>query len=165
MYTCSYCGTEVSVNNEKAYCSFCCIELGPNSKYGMYSVDGKRLERFKQMSLVTSETAKLPIDELYKLNPMDLLLCLKEARKERGFIYNQLRTFNKFEDLGDFAKEIGEEYEFWTRKCWTIENILINRFGYYPEKINSELIDAFSKRKEKSLSKTMVIRKKSTINN
>lgn len=163
MITCSYCASELKLNNDAAYCSFCDIELGPNSEYGMYSEDGKRKEKVKQQSLVTSETAKLPIKELYKLNPMDLLLCLKEARKERSFIFSQLRMFNKLAEAEEIAEETGKEYEYWTRKCWTIENILINRFGYFPEKINNELVAAFTARKEKALSKEMVIRQNKSV--
>lgn len=164
MITCSYCASELIMENNHAYCSFCDITLGPSSEFGMYSEDGKRIEATKSASLITSDHAKLPVAELCKLNAFDLLLCLKEARRERGFSYNLLRTFNSLDEGNEFAEETGREYEYWTRKCWTIENILINRCGYFPEKINDQLVDKFSEKKDKSLSKQMIIRKSKPVN-
>lgn len=32
------------------------------------------------------------------------------------------------------ADETGGEYEYYTRKAWVIENILLERQGFFPEK-------------------------------
>lgn len=175
MITCPFCATTLNLNEVKnAYCDFCEIELGSNSIYGMYSVDGVRQEKVKNMNFVTSETAKLPISQLKELNPLDLILCLKAARSERAEIFSVMRLFNKAGDSEQIIQEqvveyqamaddSGKDYEYWTRKCWTIENLLIERIGYFPERINQEFLSSFITKKEKSLSKAMTISKQKVV--
>lgn len=169
MITCSYCASELTLQeNNHTFCDFCSIELGPTSEFGMYSVDGVRLEKLARLEYVTSETAKLSLQELNKLHPLDLVLCLKEARSERGQIYNLMRVFNKAdktvtssdEELQQYqtmANETGGEYEYWTRKCWMIENLLTQRMGYFPDKVNEMGVSTLEAKNQRSLDKAMTI--------
>jgi hypothetical protein len=168
MITCHYCGNELTLMTtgpylQNAKCNLCNIILGPDSKFGMYSKDGERPTRMR-LHLVTSETAMLPLTELLKLHTADLLIALKAAREARKTQYDLLRTFNKAikhgsEQYIEYANLQGYEYEVWTRACWRIENILLERLGYYPDKITDSLIVKFEERC-KMVNKRMKIAKK-----
>ena len=169
MITCSYCASELTLQeNDHTFCGFCNIELGATSEFGMYSIDGVRIEKTQRLEFVTSETARLSIHELNDLHPLDLILCLREARSERGQIYNLMRMFNKADETvtsnneelkqyQDMADETGGEYEFWTRKCWMIENLLTQRIGYFPDKVNEMAVAALESKNQRSLEKIMNI--------
>ncbi|MED3804417.1 hypothetical protein P4562_21185 [Lysinibacillus xylanilyticus] len=171
MISCPYCATELILDTDRnTHCDFCDIELGPNSEIGMYAVDGKRIEKRKRVTYLAAETVKLPLKQLCELHPLDVIMCLKEARSERANIFSVMRIFNKadgdkipnekkLEEYRLLAEETGNEYEYWTRKCWTIENLLIDRIGYFPEKINKEFLASFIAKNEKSLLKPMKISK------
>lgn len=173
MITCPYCASELNIDiNKDAFCYFCEVELGPNSEFGMYTNDGKRIEKKKRVTFLAAETVKLPLKNLCELHPLDLIMCLKEARSERARVFSLMSIFNKadedkspdpkkLEEYRLLAEETGNEYEYWTRKCWTIENLLIDRIGYFPEKINKEFLASFITKNEKSLTKPMKIRTKS----
>lgn len=167
MCTCSYCGSRLTVIDNHADCAFCGIRLGPTSKYGMYGTNGMRKQRFTEKIIINSETAKLSLTELEKLHVIDLIKVLKEARNQRSQIFNLMRIFNKAGDLKheqedeyrNLANETGGDYEYWTRRCWMIENLLIDRIGYYPERINNEFMSSLELRNRKSLAKNMTISK------
>ncbi|MDP4084706.1 MAG: hypothetical protein Q8934_08845 [Bacillota bacterium] len=174
MITCSYCATEVELitggsHQDHAYCAYCEVFLGPNSEHGMYAKDGERIPHVKQKGLITEDHVKLPLSKLKELHTIDLLLCLSIARKHRGDWYNQMRIFNRASEQAreqeeitqwkSAANETGGDYEYWTRRCWMIENLLIERLGYFPEKINDELYIKFMRHNERSMKKNMVISK------
>lgn len=180
MNTCPYCATEVQIMTggpfqNHAECTFCKILLGPDSEYGMYTKNGQRMPHVKQANLVTDEDLKLSLPEMKQKHTMDLLLILKLAREQRATVYNLMRVFNKAsEQVGtnnpseeqceqnweSMANETGKEYEYWTRKCWMIENLLVERLGYFPEKVNEELYGKFVQHNKRSLSKRMKISKR-----
>lgn len=160
MVNCSYCGSELEVKNKQADCNFCDITLGPGSEFGMYIENGVRKDVYRK-AVISSDHAKLPLAQLKCLHILDLVLCLKAARKERAEIFSQVRLFNKAEgsEYKEWADESGSQYEYWTRKCWTIENLLIQRIGYFPERINQEYLASLVMKNEKSLAKPLVISK------
>lgn len=163
MITCPYCGSELKLKLNQAECGYCEITLGPSSKYGMYAENGKRKQRIPEKIMLSSETARLPLPELEQIHIVDLVLCLKAARAERSQVFDLMSIFNRAEDVDEykgFADETGKEYEYWTRRCWMIENLLINRIGYFPERINQLFLDSLMLKNEKSLNKNMTIRKK-----
>lgn len=165
LITCPYCGTELEQDKvpffEHVKCIFCDIYLGPDSMYGMYAENGKRARK-ERLDFVVVEEIKKPLRELLKLHTADLLQLLKLARTERAAIYNQLRIFNKAEEHNitgyeEVTKEQGAEYETWTKYCRRIENILIERLGYYPEKITENLLAAYEEKCKKFKNKSMEI--------
>lgn len=167
--TCPYCETKITVKETGVYinhgfCEFCHVLLGPNSHYGMYNENGLRGTK-KRMKMVVLEEAKKSLPELLTLHTVDLLFLLRLARVERAAQYNLLRIYNKAGDEGIDLKEYqetfkhqGGEYEYWTRNCWRIENIIYDRLGYFPEKITDEFILRYEARVEK-LPKSMKISK------
>jgi hypothetical protein len=178
MFTCPYCGTELIIDKESnhAECRYCEIMLGPTSKYGMYAQNGERKQRIREKNIVSSTTAQLPLPELEQLHVVDLVLCLQAARAERAQVYNLMRLFNKAEEIDTMdsqqvqeykglANETGGDYEYWTRRCWMIENLLLDRIGYFPERINQLFLDSLITKNEKSLIKKMVISKQKRENN
>ncbi|QVY63978.1 hypothetical protein [Cytobacillus gottheilii] len=176
MITCPYCATSLRIMDagpfkDHAECTFCQVLLGPESEHGMYAQNGARMPHIKQKPMITIADAEKPLYELKKLHTIDLILCLKEARLKRADLYNLVRTFNvavdglksdsskdsEVQQYSQVADEQGKEYEYWTRKCWCIENLLIERLGYFPQKINDLLYSKFITNKERSINKAMKI--------
>lgn len=182
MITCPYCATEVQIMTggpfkDHAKCSYCDILLGPDSEHGMYSKDGIRMSHLKRANMITEDDAKLSLTQMKQLHTLDLLLVLKIAREQRAVVYNLMRVFNRAteqaednssygqhqenekEKWGDMANNTGKEYEYWTRRCWMIENLLFERLGYFPEKVNEELYGKFVHHNARSMKKAMRISK------
>ncbi|MEJ9181039.1 hypothetical protein [Bacillus thuringiensis] len=57
------------------------------------------------------------------------------------------------------ADETGGEYEYYTRKAWVIENILLERQGFFPEKITARVLEYIGEKIRKSKKKSMRISK------
>ncbi|MCQ6331374.1 hypothetical protein NPM18_30915, partial [Bacillus cereus] len=57
------------------------------------------------------------------------------------------------------ANETGGEYEYYTRKAWVIENILLERQGFFPEKVTARVLEYMGEQIRKSKKKTMRISK------
>lgn len=150
MVTCPYCANEINVMEtgpwkEHAQCVFCEIILGPESEWGMYTTEHQRVPGQMLNEMLDLNYAKKSLYEIKQLHSCDLLLLLKLAREERSSVYNLLRVFNKAVEHGtkEFEENAiaqGGDYEYWTRRCWMLENLLITRFGYFPKQITNELI-------------------------
>jgi len=163
MITCSYCAKELELMQNgpyinHAYCDLCQVVLGPDSEYGMYAENGERAAK-KRLPMVTVEWASKPLPELMKLHTVDLIHLLRLAREERASVYNLLRVFNRAIKEGEnqfenIAEEQGRDYELATRLCWRIENVLIERIGYFPEKITDEFYHRYEDRCQERASKT-----------
>jgi hypothetical protein len=60
-----------------------------------------------------------------------------------------LRILNKVRGNEDFKEGIQmaeEEYKKWTAYTKLIEQIITDRFGYYPKRVTAKLIDGIKKR-------------------
>lgn len=160
MKTCIYCGGKVELFSGEIYkCSFCNVNLGPNSPYGEVGEDGSRpqINGFTTGIILRDEDylAELTIDEL--LNTMTLSMIysiLKEMRLIRSDSYLLLKNAKDFlkenielltaKEKHEFQESIdsqGETYEFWTRKMWMVENVCIKKFGYCPAAIQERTLD------------------------
>lgn len=170
MITCSYCGTPTYVMEEgpykdHAHCSFCQVTLGPNSEYGMYAMNGERFQRNRiENESDYEEMLSDPLPVLMEYHTADLLRLLKHAKGVRSSQYNLLRIMNRgaeegSSELGEAADYQGKEYEVWTRYCWRIENILVQRIGYFPKKLTDDFIMKFEERCKNSSRKPMLINK------
>ena len=177
MQTCIYCGGKVELLSGKIYkCSFCNINLGPNSPYGEVGENGSRpqISGFTSGIILRDEDylAGLSINDL--LNTMTLSMIysvLKEMRLLRSESYLLLKSAKDFLEVNneqlseqqkvDFKQSInsqGETYEFWTRKMWVVENVCIKKFGYCPAAIQERTLDQMEQTTIKFSKRTMKIR-------
>lgn len=157
MKTCPYCASEVEVFNKmKFYCGFCDMAVVPNE-------DGNRVSRYKRKPFIDLKDSNLSTPELMLYHTFDLLHLLQLLRAERRSYFGHVTTFKKASNETDQFKEVeaeaGNEYEKITRKVWIVENLLIERLGYIPERISNELLETVLGRIEKSAKKAMIIKK------
>lgn len=167
MITCSYCGSEIYIMDSGPYqnhaqCTFCNIILGPESSWGMYATDNERVPSQQINPFLDITYARKDLKEIDRLQTCDILYLLKMAREERAANYNLLRIFNKAVEVGEKefqtnAAEQGIEYEYWTRRCWMLENLLIKRLGYFPDRIYDAMILKMRERFETAKAKLMKI--------
>src|SRR5690625_2236801 len=159
MNTCALCGTELDI----AFCPFCEMEL--EERY--ISKDGKRLSQFDTFqgipdrSLIFQSTK-----ELMKMETIDLICLLSEARSYRTEVYHLRRLRHqaeKKEGFNDTVKQLekfsNKSYEEATRKVWIIENIIKDRLGYFPQKVTQNFLSMYLERIEKSEKKPMFMSK------
>lgn len=149
--TCSYCGSRLSHEptaiEEKVYCEFCDMFVTP-------SVNGQRKDRMVKLDFSPTdyEFVKMTTPQLMTLHTVDLLLLLQFLRDERRNYFNTMRIIKKVaadeEDYRTQEKEAGDQYEMITRKCFVVENILIDRIGYIPRKVTNDMIESIYKRAE-----------------
>jgi hypothetical protein len=93
-------------------------------------------------------TSQPTLNDLQKSTPelmcfsiVELLFLLKLARYERSFIYKQRHTFIQALKQGENQFNEGEqytfkEYEFYTRKCFVLENLYSGAYWVYSGKVN-----------------------------
>lgn len=157
MLTCGFCGTEVNENN----CSFCEMEL--EKRYILK--DGKRFaQKDKFLGFPSESEVSKSTKELMEKETIDLVCLLRDARRLRTDVYKLRKIRHDAEkELGfteqvqDLEEQTYDEYEYATRKVWVIENIIKNRLGYYPQRINDNYINGFVDRIEDSEKKEMRI--------
>jgi hypothetical protein len=161
MKTCGYCGSPVEHRASMYYCSFCDMELFRED----VQEDGQR----KPVSITAGATlagAKRSTPELMELDSYYLTELLTLVRSQRKQVYNSLRIVNKGAALspgfGQAQKQGGQNYDYWTRKAWTIENILRERSGFYPAKITDDYLSRMRKQIDKANETPMFIQSDST---
>lgn len=176
MKTCIYCGDRVKLLSGEIYrCKHCEVNLGPNSPYGEVGEDGSRpgLEGFKSGVILRDEVylSGLKVNDLMKMNLSMIYSILKELRLLRSDAYALLAKANEilkqeselsasdFSKMKDATAVQGDNYEFWSRKMWMVENVCIKRFGYYPAAIHEKTLDQMEQNTLKNVKKNMVIKK------
>lgn len=133
---CSYCETQNS--EQDTNCKLCYAPL--------------KVHRPVFKDLITTSILKESEDlfkTLQSLHSYNLLQLLREAREERTAAYNQLRILNKVRDNEDFKEGIQmaeEEYQKWTAYTKLIQQIINDRFGYYPKKVTPKILEGIKKR-------------------
>lgn len=155
MPTCPFCGSPVTAATETYFCSFCEMEIPADALLQ----DGSRRQLPPLEQVASLEDAGQSTKVLLNKDSYYLTVLLRLVREERTKVYNYLRVFNKLEerpaDLEDKKIETGREYEHWTRKMWTIENILRDRSGFYPERITDGYLEGLAANMTKSNGKSM----------
>ncbi|KKI92420.1 hypothetical protein WQ54_09630 [Bacillus sp. SA1-12] len=158
MKTCPYCGSEVEPYGDKFSCLYCELILDKKD----VQQNGKRKDclpasqpSYKDLYRTTTE--------LMTMNTIELLYLLKFARAERGSIYSQRKLFLQAMKEGASGYEEAEkytfkEYEFWTRKCFVLENLIRERISYIPQKLTESYIQNFAGRMLNSSKKDMSIK-------
>ncbi|MCQ6267779.1 hypothetical protein M1K46_19305 [Fictibacillus sp. WQ 8-8] len=155
MKTCPYCGSMVENREDHHECSFCEMVIS----FEDVQEDGKRKN--------VMPDHQPDIEDVHKTTPalmtystIELLYLLKIARSERFKTYESrrsiLRALNHREDAyyRQGEKELYEQYNYWTRKCFVLENLVRDRQGYFPTKLSASYLEYLLFKIEKS-SKTM----------
>ncbi|PDZ43732.1 hypothetical protein [Bacillus wiedmannii] len=165
--SCAYCGTEVKIDTNsigEETCTFCGAKMR-SSHSGLLQLcqNEQRFEFYKMQQNVFLEQVNESVEVLKQLHTFDLYLLLKEVREARSQTFTGLRVLNKALDqdaqFKDTADEVGNDYEYYTRKAWVIENILLERQGYFPEKITEKILTFMWSQIKKSRAKPMQISK------
>lgn len=155
MISCAYCGSVV----QNKYCAYC--EMTLSDRYILE--DGKRLSNAIE-ELPHERDMFKSTKELLQLETIELLCLLRYARQYRSEIYNVRLLTHKAgtedEELKTIQDQTYSDYEDATRKVWVIENILKDRIGYYPKKINDDFINRYNARIKQSEKNRMTIRSK-----
>lgn len=158
MNTCPYCGSEVETFGKKFSCLFCEMLLNADD----VQQNGKR-KNFLPVSQPAYEDLQRSTSELSKKNIIELLFLLKFARAERSSNFEKRQLFIRVikEGAGEFRE--GEqytfkEYEYWTRKCFVLENLIRERIGYIPTKLTEVYIENFAWKMLQSAKKDMRIK-------
>ncbi|WP_420973840.1 hypothetical protein [Bacillus thuringiensis] len=164
---CPYCATPIQVDKNgvvQEICEFCggCIR---EQQTGVLQLcqNGERFEFTKMQQQLFLEHIHQSVEELKQYHTYDLYLLLKEVREARSQTYYGLQLLNKASKtestLQATADETGGEYEYYTRKAWAIENILLERQGFFPEKITARVLEYMGEQIRKSKKKSMRISK------
>lgn len=169
MITCKYCGTELKFIGEKENeryfeCDFC---------EQHFTLDETSSDRKRKMSVPQYIDAdiNLPISEFFKRDTITLFFSLKETRKYWYSVKNLLENLKVHYKDGEipqapedenekFKKELNalkNEYTRLTKQKFVIENILLERAGFIPEKITDDFLNTICDSGEVASSKPMYI--------
>lgn len=130
---CTYCKTQNGANEIR--CTFCEADLiAPRPKIKSFiSFDGYKTYR-----------------ELNTFHTYDLLKLLKDVRKQRSDAFNLLRMALKLSNEVEVPQEMKsvteDDYKRFTAYMHLIEEILIDRIGYKPKRVDDKLLVAWSNR-------------------
>lgn len=157
MKTCPYCGSGVETVGTYFYCVFCDLHLCEKD----VQENGKRKNLVSE-SQPSYEDLKCSTSELMNKTTIELLFLLKFTRRERSSIYGQRNVFIKAMKTGENDFTEGErytygEYEYWTRKCFVLENLIRERLGYIPQKVTESYLQNLVERINESTKKRMII--------
>lgn len=130
---CPYCKTEN--NSSQICCTFCkAVLTTPRRKVKHFVA----FNGFKTYS------------ELNTYHTYDLLKLLKDVRKERSnafqLLYSTLKLSNNIEIPADMKSLSEDDYKDFTAYMYLIEEILIDRIGYKPKRIDDKLLTAWALR-------------------
>ncbi|MBT2757922.1 hypothetical protein J7E71_18780 [Mesobacillus foraminis] len=157
MKTCPYCGSPVELICSQFQCNFCVLTLNPED----VQEDGNRKD-ILPVSQPSYTELRRSTRELMEFTTLELLYLLKFARSERRAIYANRKVF--IQALKEGLKECLEgvrftfnEYEYWTRKCFVLENLVREKMGYIPPKITNQYLDDLIEKIKGSQRKNMLI--------
>ena len=131
---CTYCKTE---NKESEIrCTFCEADLA--------------LSRPKTMRFVELTDAYQPYSVLKSYHTFDLLQLLRLVRRSRTDAYNSLRitlkASNEIEVPQELKNAAEDDYKRSTAYMNLIEEILIDRIGYKPQRVDDKLLQAWEQK-------------------
>ena len=127
---CQYCKTENAEHQTR--CTFCGADL-------LYTRPVIR-------EIDVTDVLK-PLQEKKTYHTFNLLEMLQIARKERSDAYNMLRIVLKSENEVEVDKElknsVEEQYRLFTAHVHMIQELLSDRIGYSPKRVDNELLDRY----------------------
>jgi hypothetical protein len=158
MKTCPYCGSRVELYQQYFYCGFCELKIDPKD----VQENGKRKNLLPQAQ-PSHDTLHKSVPELMRLTTIELLCLLKMARKERSNVYGERYVFIQAMKEGAQEFQEGEQatfqgYEYWTRKCFQLENLIRERIGYIPKQLTDSYLQTLASKMIQSTKKDMVIK-------
>lgn len=131
LHLCSYCKTENRASEIR--CTLCEADLTSSRP---------KIKRFVDVS-----DAYQPYKVLTSYHTFDLLQLLRLIRKNRSDAYNSLRitlkASNEMEVPEELKNDSENEYKRSTAYMNLIEQILIDRIGYKPHRIDDKLLKAW----------------------
>ncbi|WP_085520915.1 hypothetical protein [Tuberibacillus sp. Marseille-P3662] len=159
MKTCCYCGSDVHPYSKHYYCHFCEMIIDSSD----VQENGNRKD-FLPKTQPSNIDVEKSTPELMTYTTIELLFMLKIARKERSETYHNRHIFiqamkseaSRFQDGERYTYDL---YEYWTRKCFVLENLVRERIGYIPFKLTESYIQNLAARMEQSTKKRMTIKK------
>ncbi|MCM2534479.1 hypothetical protein NDK43_21715 [Neobacillus pocheonensis] len=161
MKTCPYCGSHIErMDHQYYYCDFCCMKIDIR----IIKENHERLEvRFRDLVLTAYIDKTTP--EIMTLSTFELLYLLKMIRKERNDMYHHLHVFHRAGDAGidDFKeaeKKSGQDYMYFTKKAFIVENIIRSRIGYVPARITEKFLANYLENIKNDKKGPMIIRTK-----
>lgn len=137
---CTYCKTN---QENKKVCSFCEAELTQSRP------------QIKQ--ILSQEEAYQTQPQLSKYHTYDLLLLLRDLRAERTNTYKIMQIVRKApeEVKNEEYEAINQDgqslYREATARQNVIEQILIDRMGYYPKRIDDKLLNALNQKIKRNI--------------
>lgn len=160
--TCAYCGTPVKFKTSgeglnmktAASCDFCKMDLNVETEI---CEDGNRKLR-NVPPVVDLEQIYKNTKEIMELSVYELLCLLKEVNRERTEMFSNLSQAKKWkqetlaadvvdpitiEALNTTLATVGEEYEYFSKKKWVIENILTLRVDQLPARITDKFLHEY----------------------
>lgn len=135
---CSYCKTETQNQDT---CDFCKADLNRN--------------RPKLNPELDESEAEYSQPQLLELHTYDLMLLLRHIRAERTEMYKIMQNVRKAPDEAksddyDTLNEYGQEnYRALTARKNVIEQILVDRMGYIPQRVDNKLLEALKRKIER----------------
>lgn len=133
---CSYCKTENPDSNK--ICNFCEADL--------------ILERPEINPMLDDRVANFTKPELEKLHTYDLLIVLRHLRAERTSYYKTMQVVRKapdeakndnYEELNVYGQVLYREL---TARQNVVQELLVDRMGYYPLRVDDKLLHALKQR-------------------
>lgn len=127
---CQYCKTENA--EPQTRCTFCGADL----------LSARPVIREIDITDVLK-----PLQEKMMYHTFNLLEMLQIARKERSDAYNMLRIVlkseNEVEVDKDLKNSVEEQYRLFTAHVHMIQELLIDRIGYYPKRVDEKLLNRY----------------------
>jgi hypothetical protein len=161
MKTCPYCGSHTErMDHQYYYCDFCCMKIDIR----IVKENQERLDvRFRDFALDAYIDRTTP--EIMTLSTFELLYLLKMIRKERNDMYHHMHVFRRASDTGsndykEAEKDSGEDYIYFTKKAFVVENIIRSRIGYVPARITENDLVKYLENIKKGKKGPMMIRTK-----
>lgn len=139
----------------KMLCKYCQTEQQEQKKCFFCGADLMQTRPQKKQSLTYEEAYQSqPILAMY--HTYDLLLLLSHLREERSIAYKTMQSVRKAPQEAkidsetytyDELNQTGQEfYREATARKNVIEQILIDRMGYYPKRIDKKLLEALNQK-------------------
>lgn len=164
---CPFCASEQKINNGilAPKCDFCGADLRDESTgcLRLINKDGERF-KFKKMKVnIFEEHAKQSVPVLKTYHTFDLYVLLREVREVRQLMYKGYEVLQKASELDTsykgFAKQEIEKFTEWTKRMYVIENILLERQGYFPNKVTDKVLQYMWEQMKSSKKSKMFILK------
>lgn len=159
MNTCKYCGTELKEKDSLYHCSYCDLSFEIQET----CLDRKRMKPIPELyDFNYYKSTK----DLLEENTVVLFHMLSECRKDwytNFSLLSQLKNAEPSEDKEEeesnkiLYKQLYNEYIQLTKQKFIIENILLEKAGYVPEKITKEFLGSLVEQSKAFAEKPMYI--------